>query len=72
MIGVLSINTPVEATYSMKRSERWSLLPAMTVNVYLDYTIFQGSITSEIMEDFLLSKVLPYTEPGYSVIVRKP
>lgn len=67
--GWSPVNTPVEATYSMKRSERWSLLPAMTVNGYLDYAIFQGSITSEIMENFLLSKVLPYTEPGYSVIV---
>lgn len=63
------IGTPVEATYSMKRSKRWSLLPAMTVNGYLSYTIFQGSITSEIIEDFLERSVLPYTTPGYSVIV---
>lgn len=53
----------------MRRSEQWSLLPAMTVNSYLSYTIFQGSITSELLEDFLIHKVLPYTTRGYSVIV---
>ena len=67
--GWSQVSTPVEATYSMKRSERWSLLPAMTVNGYLNYTIFQGSITSEIMEDCLARSVLPHTTPGYSVIV---
>ena len=34
------VNTPVELAYPMKRSERWSLLPALTVNGYLNYTIF--------------------------------
>lgn len=67
--GWSRINTPVQLEYSMRRSERWSLLPAMTVNGYLSYTIFQGSITSAIMEDFLLYKVLPFTTPGWSVIV---
>lgn len=67
--GWSRVNTPVELEYSMRRSERWSLLPAMTVNGYLCYTIFQGAITSEIMEDFLERSVLPHTTPGYSVIV---
>ena len=34
------VNTPVELVYSFKRSERWSLLPAMTVDGYLSYMIF--------------------------------
>jgi transposase len=51
---------PVELSYSFRRSERWSLLPALTVDGYLSYTIFQGSITSEILESFLEFQVLPY------------
>lgn len=65
--GWSRVNTPVELEYSMRRSERWSLLPAMTVNGYLSYTIVQGAITSEIMEDFMARCVLPHTRPGYSV-----
>ena len=30
--GWSQVNTPAEATYSMERSERWSLLSAMTIN----------------------------------------
>jgi transposase len=56
-------NEPVELTYSFKRSERWSLLPALTINGYLSYTIFQGAITSELMEEFLEYQVLPYCNP---------
>jgi transposase len=56
-------NEPVELTYSFKRSERWSLLPALTVNGYLSYTIFQGAITSELMEEFLEYQVLPFCNP---------
>jgi transposase len=67
--GWSRVNTPVELSYSMRRSERWSILPAMTCNGYLSYTVFQGAITSELMEDFMAASVLPYTTPGYSVIV---
>jgi hypothetical protein len=34
------INSAVELEYSFKRSETWSLLPALTVNGYLSYVIF--------------------------------
>jgi len=53
----------------MKRSERWSLLPAMTVDGYLAHRIFQGAITAAIMEDFLEFDVLPYCTPGYHVLL---
>lgn len=35
--GWSRVRTPVELEYSMRRSERWSLLPVMTVNGYLCY-----------------------------------
>jgi transposase len=56
-------SNPVQLTYSFKRSERWSLLPALTINGYLSYMIFQGAITSELMEEFLEYQVLPFCNP---------
>jgi transposase len=61
--GWSPVGVPVELSYSFRRSERWSLLPALTVDGYLSYTIFQGSITSEILESFLEFQVLPYCNP---------
>lgn len=52
--GWAPIWLPVEVVYSFKRSERWSLLPAMTIDGYISFTIFQGAITAEILEDFLI------------------
>lgn len=63
------IGEAVELEYSMKRSERWSVLPAMTIDGYLAHRIFQGSITSEIMEDFLEHQVLPLCTRNYHVLL---
>jgi transposase len=43
-----------------KRSERWSILPALTHVGYLDWIIFQGSITSELFLEFVQERVLPH------------
>jgi transposase len=67
--GWSPIGQSVELEYSMKRSERWSLLPAMTVDGYFAHRIFQGAITAAIMEDFLEFDVLPYCTPGYHVLL---
>ena len=34
-----------EYCYSIKRSEKWSILPALVDDSYLDWITFQGSIT---------------------------
>ena len=67
--GWSPVGSPVELIDSMKRSERWSILPAITVNGYIAFTMFQGAITAEVYEQFLLDSVLPYATPGYSVLV---
>ncbi|KAG9185041.1 hypothetical protein G6011_02988 [Alternaria panax] len=67
--GWSPVGRSVELEYSMKRSERWSLLPAMTVDGYLAHCIFQGAITAEIMEEFLQKDVLPLLQPGYHVLL---
>jgi transposase len=47
----------------IKRSEKWSILPALTVDGYLSYSITQGSITAEAFEAFVEEQVLPYCSP---------
>ena len=51
------MDTPV------KRSERWSILPALTVDGYLNFIVHQGAITTDIFLDFVEHKVLPYCNP---------
>lgn len=67
--GWSPVGRSVELEYSMKRLERWSLLPAMTVDGYLAHTIFQGAITLEIMVEFLQKEVLPMLQPRYHVLI---
>ena len=47
----------------IKQSERWSILPALTIEGYLDYIIFHRSITTKIFNDFVEDRVLPYCNP---------
>jgi transposase len=61
--GWSRIGLPVELVYSFRRSERWSILPALTVDGYLNCVIHQGAITAEILEHFLQYSVLPYCTP---------
>jgi hypothetical protein len=44
---------------SIKHSERWSILLALTLDGWIDCLIFQGSITAQIFVDWLEQKVLP-------------
>ena len=48
------------APYSAIRTERWSILPALTVDGYLAYDIEQGSFTQELVDNFICDQVLPH------------
>jgi transposase len=61
--GWSPVNNPVQLEYSAKRSERWSLLPALTEDGYLAHTIFQGAITAERLYEFVEQQVLPHMNP---------
>ncbi|KAK7177578.1 hypothetical protein PSPO01_16369 [Paraphaeosphaeria sporulosa] len=61
--GWLPVNSPIDAVYSARCSERWSVLPAMDVSGYLTHLIYQGAITTELMEDFMATQVLPHCNP---------
>ena len=36
-----------------RRSKRWSILPALTVEGYISYIIFQGALTAALFKDFM-------------------
>jgi transposase len=62
---------PCKVVCSNRRSTRWSILPAMGLNGYLDYEIVHGSFTTERFNLFvrqLLSKMNPFPGPR-SVLV---
>lgn len=44
---------------NLKRSKRWSILPAYTIDGYIAWEVHQGSITSTILNDFVRNQVLP-------------
>jgi transposase len=62
---------PCRVRQSSQRSTRWSILPAMGLNGYLDYDIIHGSFDSERFSFFirqLLRKMTPFPGPR-SVLV---
>ena len=55
---------------SLKRSERWSILPALTIDRYLpDPLIIQGAVTKEVFVWWLLNRVLPLLQPGMIIVI---
>lgn len=48
---------------TLKHSVRWSILPAYTIDGYLDWMIFQGSITTALFNNFVSEQVLPHCTP---------
>ena len=46
-----------------KRSGRWSILPAYTIDGYITWEIMQGSFTAELFEEFMEFNVLPRCNP---------
>jgi hypothetical protein len=56
--------TPVR-TVDFPRGERWSLLPALTVNGYIAKRAIEGSVDAASFLDFILEDVvsLPYPNP---------
>ena len=50
---------PVISRQFLKRSKRWSILPAYSLEGYIAYKIYQGSIITAIYNDFIYNRVLP-------------
>jgi transposase len=47
----------------LKHSERWSILPALTCDGYIDWVIHHGAINAELFIQFLEERVLPNCSP---------
>ena len=58
--GWAPLGTMPSVIQDLKRSTRRSILPAFTIEGYIAYKIHHGSITTEIFNDFVKTKVLPY------------
>lgn len=55
---------------TLRRSERYSILPALTINGYLgEPFVHHGSITKPIFVWWLLNKVLPLLSPGFIIVM---
>jgi transposase len=61
--GWAPIGHACQVVSTLKRSERWSLLPALDLGGYMTWLIVQGSIDAEIFFRFLRDRVLPLCEP---------
>ena len=56
---------------SIKRSERWSILPVYTIDGYVNWEVIQGSYDKELFNNFVHNKVIPLTTlyPGVQSIL---
>ena len=45
---------------SIKRSERWSILPAYTADGFITWEFIQGSYSTELFNDFIEFNLLPF------------
>ena len=48
---------------SAKRTERWSLLPAYTIDGYIAWDVRQASFTTVTFNEFIANSVLPLCNP---------
>jgi hypothetical protein len=61
--GWAPVGTTPYTTRSFKRSERWSILPAYTMDGFMTWDIRHGSYTAESFEEFIENKILPRCNP---------
>lgn len=61
--GWSKIGSPCIEKWPAKRSERWSILPAYTLDGYIAYKILHGSYTKELFNTFIEMRVLPLCNP---------
>jgi transposase len=68
--GWSPLGLPVNNVKSTKRSKRWSILPALSVNGYLNHVLVkQGSITADDFISWIWQYVLPQTFPGQVIVM---
>jgi len=61
--GWAPIGLPCKETQSIKRSERWSILPAYSLDGYIAWDIIHGSYNTVLFNTFIENHVLPLCNP---------
>ncbi len=61
--GWSPVGVPTVITEPLRRSKRWSILPAYTVDGYMSTLILQESITTDIYNAWVRDEVLPHCSP---------
>jgi hypothetical protein len=51
--GWATKGNPAFATMSVKRSEKWSILPAYTIDGFIAWDVVQGSYNKELFNEFI-------------------
>jgi hypothetical protein len=54
--------TPIQQQ-CFKRSERWSILPAYTIDGFITWEVVHGSFNAELFQEFIENKILPRCNP---------
>jgi hypothetical protein len=68
--GWSPIGLPCLDIQRLGRDKRWSVLPALTVEGYLEgLLIVEGAVTMDLFEEWFEEKVLPQLRPGQIVIM---
>ena len=69
--GWSPVGFPSTETRPAKRSERWSILPAYSLDGYIAWDIVHGSYTTELFNSFIEQHVLPLCNqyPGRRSII---
>ena len=61
---------PTDGKQPIKRSKRWSVLPALTINGYLDGILMkQGGVKADDFIEWIATSVLPQTIPGQILVM---
>jgi DDE superfamily endonuclease len=61
--GWAPIGTQSLEIQPVKRSERWSMLPAYTIDGYIAWEVRQASYTTVTFNEFIRNQVLPLCTP---------
>jgi hypothetical protein len=68
--GWSPIGLPILDTQRLRRDKRWSVLPALTLEGYLeDPLIVEGAVTMDLFEEWFEGKVLPQLQPGHIIVM---
>lgn len=61
--GRSPVGTVAHTTELLKYTEKWSILPAFTMDGYIAWDVIQGSWNTDSFNEFVQREVIPRTNP---------